>query len=106
MFVAHAVISVMAGNPNYNALQHDVCVGRGWCGSIVDDKPSHVDDLIPEAGPVTADQFVDWLFIAEGLDPVSEPDKWQKHKDGLREAFIRHMGADVVDASALKWDVS
>jgi hypothetical protein len=66
----------MTGNPNYNALMHDVCVGRGWCGGIVNGQPSHVDHLIPEAGPVSAEQFVD------------------------------HMGADVVDASALKWDVS
>ena len=96
----------MTGSPNYNALQHDVCVGRGWCGGVVDGKPSHVDYLIPDSGPVTADQFVEWLFIAEGLDPHAQPDKWETHKVGLREAFIQHMGADVVDASALKWDVS
>jgi hypothetical protein len=102
---ACAVVGSMSGNPNYNALHHDVCVGHGWCGGIVAGKPSHVDDLIPDSGPVSADQFVDWLFIAEGIDPRSELDKWQKHKDRLREAFIRHMGADVVDASELKWDL-
>ena len=96
----------MSGNPAYNALQHDVCIGRGWCGGIVDGKPCHVDDFIPEVGPVSAEQFVEWLFQAEGLDPSSEPEKWQKHKDGLRQAFVQHMGAEVVDASALKLDVS
>lgn len=96
----------MCGNLAYNALQHDVCVGHGWCGGIVDGKPSHVDDLIPESGPVSAEQFVDWLFQAEGLDPSAEPEKWQKHKDDLREAFVAHMGPEVVDAAALKWDVS
>jgi hypothetical protein len=95
----------MNSNPNYNALMHEICVGKGWCGGIVDEKPSHVDDLIPDTGPVSADQFVDWLFVAEGLDPLSEADKWQKHKDGLKDAFVRHMGADVIDASALKWDL-
>ncbi|WP_155006405.1 hypothetical protein [Sphingomonas hengshuiensis] len=84
----------------------DVCVGKGWCGGIVNGEPCHVDYLIPETGSVSAEQFVEWLFQAEGLDPSSEPAKWGKHKDGLREAFVRHMGADVVDASALKWDVS
>lgn len=85
---------------------HEVCVGRGWCGGIVNDKPSHVDDFIPETGPVSAEQFVEWLLRADGVDPSSEPVKWAKHVDALREAFVRHMGADVIDASALKWDVS
>ncbi len=95
----------MSENPAYNALMHEVCVGFGWCGAVVNGEPSHVDDLIPTVGPVSAEQFVDWLFQAEGIDAQSEPAKWQKHKGSLREAFVRHMGADLVDASALKWDV-
>jgi hypothetical protein len=94
----------MSRNPRYNALMHEVCVGKGWCGGIVDGEPSHIDDFIPDTGSVSADQFVDWLFAADGVDPLTEPAKWKEHKDGLRDAFIRHMGADVVDASALKWD--
>jgi hypothetical protein len=96
----------MTQKPRYNALMHEVCVEKGWCGSIVDDEPSHVDHFIPESGPVTADQFVNWLFQAEGVDPYADLHKWQKHKEGLRDAFIRHMGSDLVDASALKWDLS
>lgn len=95
----------MSETPPYNALMHEVCVGHGWCGSIVNDEPSHVDDFIPASGPVTASQFVDWLFEADGMDPDTDPGKWQKHKDALRDAFIRHMGADVVDASRLKWEL-
>lgn len=86
----------------YDALIHEVCVDRGWCGGLVDGQPSHVDFFIPETGHITAEQFVDWLFLAEDMDPAAEPEKWQKHKDGLREAFVRHMGADTVDASLLK----
>jgi hypothetical protein len=89
---------------DYNALMNEVCVGLGWCGGMVDGKPSHVYDFIPETGPVTADQFVDWLFLADGMVPTAEPDKWQKHKDMLRDAFVRHMGSAVVDASMLKWE--
>jgi len=95
----------MTENPDYSSLMHDVCVRRGWCGGIVDGKPSHVDDFIPEAGPVSAEQFVDWLFLADGVDPSSDPAKWQRHKDDLREVFVLNMGADVVDASSLKWTV-
>ncbi|WP_395396694.1 hypothetical protein WBP07_28925 [Novosphingobium sp. BL-8A] len=87
----------------YNALMREVCVDRGWCGGIVDGRPSHVDDFIPESGPVSADQFVDWLFRADGLDPADDPSKWLKHRRGLMDAFLRHMGSDVVDASLLKW---
>ena len=92
----------MNGNPSYNLLMHDVCVGQGWCGGIVDGKPSHVDDFIPETGPVKADQFVEWLFIADGQDPDVDLEKWQKHKDALRQLFVKHMGGEVVDASKLK----
>lgn len=94
---------MMAIKSGYNALMHDVCVGWGWCGGIANGEPSHVDHFIPECGPVTADQFVDWLFMADDIDPNEDALKWQKHKQGLRDAFIRHMGNDVVDASLLKW---
>lgn len=93
----------MSGSKNYENLMQEVCVEKGWCGGVVDGKPTHVDDFIPESGRVTAEQFVDWLFRADGMDPFVELEKWQKHKDGLKDAFIRHMGADVVDASMLKW---
>ncbi|MEA1650879.1 hypothetical protein UAJ10_17885 [Nitrospirillum sp. BR 11164] len=92
--------------PGYNALMHEVCVNHGWCGSVVNDQPRHVNMFIPESGPVTADQFVDWLFLAEGIDPSENMPRWQPHKTALREIFIRHMGADVVDACKLKWDFS
>lgn len=93
----------MSGPKSYNSLMHEVCVDRGWCGAIVNGQPRHVDDFIPESGEVSAAQFVDWLFCAHGIDPAAEPEKWQTHKDGLKEAFVRHMGADIVDASVLKW---
>ncbi len=95
----------MSEKTGFDALMHEVCVSRGWCGGVVNGEPSHVDDFIPASGSVMADQFVDWLFQPEGMDPLADMPKWQKHKDGLRDAFIRHMGSAVVDASALKGDV-
>jgi hypothetical protein len=88
--------------PGYNALMHEICVGWGYCGCIKDDKPLHVDDFIPESGPISADQFVEWIFLAENLDPAERP---KSHWDGLRAAFVKHMGTDVVDATRLKWSV-
>jgi len=85
----------------YEALQHEICVGLGFCGSVIDGKPSHVDSFIPERGSVSADQFVEWVFLAEGMDPAE--DDATKHAASLREAFVKNMGGDIVDASRLKW---
>ena len=84
----------------YDGLLHEVCVRLGFCGSVVDGKPSHVDDFIPEHGPVSADEFVEWVFRAEGMDP--NEDAATRHAASLRQAFVRHMGSDSVDASRLK----
>ncbi len=86
----------------YDALMQEVCVDQGWCGSVVNGKPMHVDFFIPDEGFVTADQFVDWLFMAEGLDPEARPEYYAAHKKSLRAAFVRHMGNDVVEAGTLK----
>ena len=84
----------------YDALLNEVCVGFGFCGSVVDGEPLHVDQFIPEFGAVSADQYVQWVFRAEGMDPDDEDAR--KRAASLREAFVRHMGMDVVDAQALK----
>ena len=63
-------IRAMSGIPAYSAFQQDVCVYYGWCGGLVDGKPSHVDGFIPEDGPVSAEHFIEWLFLAEGLRPT------------------------------------
>lgn len=92
----------MSGSRNYQNLMHEVCIEKGWCGGIISGKPTHVDDFIPKSGLVTSEQFVDWMFCAEGMDAVVRLEQWEKHKDSLVDAFIRHMGADVVDASMLR----
>lgn len=87
----------------YGALMHEACVVWGFCGCIKHDTPLHVDLFIPYGGPVSADQFVDWLFLADNVNPYLEPAKWQRHKVALRAAFVRHMGANTVDARLLRW---
>lgn len=88
--------------PGYDALLHFCCVRLGYCGSVKDGEPLHVDMFIPEAGAITADQFVDWMFRAEQLDPASD-ERLQAHGRAIRAAFVEHMGAEVVDAEALRW---
>lgn len=93
----------MANQRSFEALMHEVCVERGWCGAVVDGRPMHVTDFLPTRGMVTADQFVNWLMKAEGVDPAEDRAKWQSHAAGLREAFVRHMGSTYVDAWQLAW---
>lgn len=90
----------MDRKPAYNAFLTQVCVALGFCGSVANGEPLHVDQFIPESGPVSADQFVNWVFRAEGMDP-DETDAL-KHAHSLRKAFVRHMGFEVVDAAVFK----
>jgi hypothetical protein len=83
----------------YDALLSEVCVGWGYCGCFNDGKPLHVDMFIPTEGSVSADQFVEWVFLAENLDPSLAP---RSHRRGLRAAFIKYMGREVVDASVFR----
>jgi len=87
-------------NQDYARLMDKVCVGLGYCGCIKDDKPLHVDDFIPPYGMVTADQFVDWVILADNLNPNLAP---SENKRAIRVAFVECMGADVVDATRLTW---
>jgi hypothetical protein len=85
----------MVRSNRFNGMMHEYCVGLGFCGGMMDEKPTHVTDFIPETGQVSAQQFVHGLLNAEGLDGHS--DDW-----GLKAVFIRHMGTDFVDAIELR----
>jgi hypothetical protein len=89
-------------NRDYARLQNKVCVGLGYCGTEKNGKPLHVDDIIPSYGMVTAEQFAEWVILADDLNPNLAP---TEHKKMMRAAFIDCMGAEVVDASRLKWSI-
>jgi hypothetical protein len=84
----------------FDGMMHEFCAVLGWCGSVKDGKRLHVTDFIPSAGPVSADQFASWIVEAEGLDPnainASELTR-------LASVFIKHMGANVIDARSLRF---
>jgi len=84
--------------PGYDDLMREVCVVLGFCGSSKGGQPTHVDDYVPESGCVTAEQFVDWVLLAEGLNPVHS-----SYRRAIRDAFVRHMGGDAVDARLPEW---
>ena len=92
------------GRPNaFDGMIREFCVKLGWCGCVTDGKRLHLSDFIPETGPVSADEFARWLIAAEGFDPdqlsASERRRWIPQ---LREVFVKHMGAKVVDSSNLR----
>ena len=95
------------GKPNkFDGLMHDVCVGWGFCGCVSDaGEPRHVRYLIPSQGAVTAQQFAEWVVQADWPydyeDPRYEPyrKKWVAQ---IAQLFVKHMGAEMVDATNLK----
>lgn len=91
----------MMATTGYDALMHEACVVWGFCGCIKHERPLHISLFIPPTGPVTADQFVEWLLLADNLNP--NDDRWDRQKQALRAAFVKFMGSDVVDASLLNW---
>jgi hypothetical protein len=93
----------MTDKNGFDALMDDVCVRWGFCGSMKHREHLHVTLIIPPDGPVTADQFVEWVFLAENMNPNNDLERWQKHKDNIRAAFVRHMGAEMVDARRLRY---
>jgi hypothetical protein len=85
----------------FDALMHTACVVWGFCGCMKQGSLLHVTMLISEKGPVHASQFVEWLLLADNLNPNLP--EYDRHKLALTKAFIAHMGAEVVDASILHW---
>ena len=80
-----------------------IAVGLGFCGSFKRDSHTHVTDFIPSYGPVTADQFTDWVFLADDINTTEEPERWLRLRRQIRDAFVQYMGAETVDASELDW---
>ena len=78
-----------------------------WClGQRMDEKGEVTDftQFIPGEGPVSADQFVDWVLLAS-YPEVDEPAGFRdRARVAIRAAFVRHMGSESVDAGALRWD--
>jgi hypothetical protein len=77
-------------------LMWEICVRGGWCGGIVEGKPTRVVDLIPASGTVTAEDYAKMTLHADGW-PASEPPKGD-HLRWLEGKFVEHLGSSSVDA--------
>lgn len=88
----------MAKSSTFDGMMHEYCVGCGYCGGSKDGVRLHVRDFIPKTGEVTVYDFVDWLILAEGMDPT---EIGKVHKSHLRSIFRKHMGSDTAQAERL-----
>ncbi len=95
----------MENTTGFNALMDLVCARWGFCGCIKNGRSFQLDHIIPTSGPVTVDQFVEWVFLADDMNPNSDLEKWAKLKKKIYEAFIECMGSDVVDARDLRYKI-
>lgn len=94
---------IMRTETGFDALMTFVCVDLGYCGCVKNEQAFDVTLLIPECGIVTADQFADWVFLADNQNPNVDRNGWLNQKKAIRDAFVKHMGSEIVDASRLQF---
>ncbi|RZI56534.1 MAG: hypothetical protein EOP14_05710 [Pseudomonas sp.] len=58
-------------------------------------------DFIPERGKVSVEQFIDWLYLAEGEKQSRSPSDVML-QEKLRSCFIGYMGSDIVSAYKMR----
>lgn len=85
----------------FDALMHEACAVWGFCGCMKGGESLHVTTFIPTVGPVHANQFVEWLLLADNVNPNLP--EYDRQKAALSAAFVIHMGGEIVDARLLRW---
>ena len=93
----------MIEDSDFDALMKEICVGWGYCGSVRDGKVLHVTDFIPATGPVSSEQFVERVFLADGMSDGFKSTGARGHRKSLMAIFVKHMGAEIVDAERLRY---
>src|SRR3954467_564364 len=75
----------------FDRLLWDICVKSGFCGGIVNGEPTHVEDLLPKDGLISAETFAPLAIRAEGDAPVDDErhSRWMRM---LEAKFIQHFG--------------
>lgn len=84
----------------FDLLLWDMCVRLGFCGGLVNDKPTRVVDLLPTVGRVTAEEFAELAISAESDQPGPR-DEHRRWVEILSAEFVKRMGASSMPAAAL-----
>ena len=88
-------------HPNaFDLLLWDICVVEGCCGGPVNGQPTHVVDLLPATGMVTAHEFAQLVIRAEDGEQ-SAPDQYLRWIARLEAKFIQYMKSASVQAETL-----
>jgi hypothetical protein len=97
-----ACVEVDVVHPSpFEKLLWDICVNLGFCGGIVAGTPTHVGDLIPSEGFLSAEAFADLALTAEG-GWTNVDEAWTRWGKTLEAKFVEHLGAAVVPVEVLK----
>lgn len=88
---------------DFEGLAYKMCVQYGLCNpSFIRGEPRELSDYIPTTGTVSAAQYIEGLLMVSGFDPVTQQDVFRESKEMYRSVFVKHMGADAVDASLFR----
>jgi hypothetical protein len=91
----------MPNRRDFDRLMRAICAGYGYCGSLHEGWYSHVTDFIPAEGTVTADEFVDWVLLAD-REPTHGDPRRMVMRERLRSCFIGYLGSPFVNAKKLR----
>jgi hypothetical protein len=86
----------------FESLLWDICANLGFCGGLVKGEPTHVSDLLPAAGSISAEEFANFAMRAEGDWPIADDARLGRWRERLQAKFIEHLGAPVVPVATLK----
>ncbi|WP_265529945.1 hypothetical protein [Sphingomicrobium marinum] len=76
---------------------HDLCVNHGHCGGR-----KHINDFLPETGPLAAKDFASMVLEAEEMDLRYSPREEERQIQLISGLFEQHLGARTVDVSNIK----
>ena len=71
----------------YHTLVDEMAVRWGYCGCIKDDQAVHVSLFVPSEGPVFADQFAEWVLLANNINPKPQSGR-QEYLENLVNRFV------------------
>lgn len=85
----------------FESLLWDICANLGFCGGLVNGEPTHVGDLVPKSGSLSAEAFADFAIFAEGAWPNADEARLRWGRT-LEAKFVEHLGAPLVPVGLLK----
>ena len=87
----------------FSKLLDEICGIWGYCGCSKKDTTLHITIIMPSDGIIYVDQFVEWVMLADDVNPNIDTDRMRAIKLGIRKSFIKYMGAEFIEASHIRF---